>query len=351
MLEILQYLGPNDLASVSNANKWSTNLANRFLWREFNIRGTSIPDIQARCRAIFRIPQRGQYIRRLGIGPCYWTWDPALLTLLSEVWPAIPNARELVLEGPPYGPDESKVFGGDLTPVIISLLDHGSHIQLHLLKYDAWLRPDSPLQHFLSSQPSLRTLIGVDVFAQRLPVLPPNFLPSLQALVCFLPATAILFTPSRPLRRIVIHEQIDGAEAVTRLVEAFEATQGVLAEVHINLARLARGDMIRLLTGPQAPNCTVRKLRAKGINLIETQYRPLELDLAFLEEIIIDTARRFVPGRASDIIAFAKELGPNVRYVQVLSPNQNTSWCKDESPISRWWRIMKQPEVGGLSKK
>lgn len=233
LLCIMDWLETSELRSLAATSRAINRIVTPRLWRTFNIgrvcpaNPTSIDEVYEACDALLRIPKRTACVRRLNIAPCSWAWEAELVRKFERIWVATRNLRELML----YTYRLSGVYeDNDFAPLIETLLNHGGDLRLRVFRYEGWLRPDSALLELLYSQPSIEELIGVDVFASRLPSSDPGLLPNLKVLTCDYVATAIYLLPGRAVETLSIHHVVH-CSSFQALEEACHQCLGPLSEV------------------------------------------------------------------------------------------------------------------------
>lgn len=321
MLEITKLLDKRDLCSFALANSFCNDLANRQLWRTYRIGGRSRLELIERCNALLRVPRRAAYILRLIIGPCIWTWDADLIAKFSQVWQSVPRLLDLFLEAQKYPRHCGTVMyriGGDFNPLMRGLIEQSARLRLRVFGWDSWLRPDSLLLQFLASQPSIRELIGVDVFRARLPSLPSNFLPALEVLICHVPATAELFCPSRPINTLEVRDASEYQYDFGLLVDALSKCPGTLVDVSIQVFK--QEDVVRVL------GCLpkIRYLCLWGFQHNNRLSFPVKLPM--LEEMI--GRSRYDAIDPVDVNRLGAQLGPHVRRISLFSTDWFRIWQK-----------------------
>jgi hypothetical protein len=199
LCEIVNSIQDQDLFHPALVNWLWNGLVNRRLWRCFRLHtgsSISITSLHERLDALLRLPSRARCIQRLIVGPITWQWDADLLQKMIYLWATIPFLSELTFDAPHTNPDVSR--GGEFAPVLRGLLLHGSHLRLHSFTYSHYMIPNSPLEHFLMAQPSIRTLSGICSRWKTFPAITPAFLPALRVISCG-PELTTLLAPSRPL--------------------------------------------------------------------------------------------------------------------------------------------------------
>lgn len=214
---IIEYLDRRDLQAFALSNSTSNALAERRLWRTYQINSRvkghkfSAHYVSEKLDALLRVPLRARYVLALTIGPCDWAWDKLMLEQLQRLWAMVPRLRNLALKM--TTPTKSSHKRGDeFAPVLRSLADHGTHLRLDTFKYEGMMRPASHLFHFLLSQTHLKELIGVDIFPTRTTQLGLDFLPSINTLVCNLPSIACELLPRRPAKILQVRREISRIE-------------------------------------------------------------------------------------------------------------------------------------------
>jgi len=198
---VLEYLDTPDVRGFALCSRACNEIAETRLWCTFAICShgkTAASRAIKRCQTILRNRSRARRILKLIVGPCTWTWTPALIQHISCVWHVVSRLKMLLLKMPTMEHTDS-ARGGEFAPLLRSLVQSGTHLRLEVFKYEGWLIPDSYLHRFLMTQTGLRQLIGVDMFPTRLVDCPKAFLPSLRLLVCERPEIAIRLTPGRPI--------------------------------------------------------------------------------------------------------------------------------------------------------
>lgn len=221
--EIVRHMDTTSLRNFSLANAVCNDLASAFLWRQFSIVGLDASSTLEKFTFLLRLPVRASYVRRLVVGPFMFPWTKELIRLFPEIWQMLPNLQELILDSPyatvnacEFGPR----LGGDFTPLLQSLAQHGCHLRLIKFKCATWLRPKSHLHLFLQSQSDLQELIGIDLTPSRLIEADPGFLPCLEVLVCHLVVTAEQLLPDRRIRTLYVYEALKEDRFMTPLASA-----------------------------------------------------------------------------------------------------------------------------------
>lgn len=327
VLEVTKLLSPRDLSAFSLANSFCNDLANRQLWRTYRIEGHSYIELMERCDSLLRVPRRASYVLRLIVGPCTWTWNEDLVAKFSQVWQSVPRLLDLLLESPAYDPYARKslpMIGGDFAPLMRGLIDQSDRLRLHVFKCDAWLRPDSLLLRFLSTQPSIKELIGVDVFTNRVPSLPPSFLPLLEVIVCHIPATAELLCRSRPIHTLEIRQAPDPDYDLGPFVDALGECAGTLTDVSLRLrpGGTDRDGMVRILERLSK----TKRLRLRGFRPAEKL--PFPAQLPMLEEMSCDSSLYADDPVTVNILS--AQLGPSVRRISFARGPNVRIWHKDD---------------------
>lgn len=228
----------NSLQNFSLANTVCNNLANSFLWKQFFITGPTAGSIMEQFTSLLRLPHRASYIQKLVIGRFVFPWTKQLIDLFPDVWSLVPNLKILILNSPYEMTDKQRgvlTFGGDFTPLIRSLARHGCHLRLRTFSCETWLRPDSDLHRFLLCQVDLQELIGVDLTPSRLIEAGPDFLPSLEVLVCHIGVTAEQLLPHRHIRTLHVYESLDDELSMTSLASAIHNSPGCLTTCRLIL--------------------------------------------------------------------------------------------------------------------
>lgn len=185
MLCVIDWLDLNSLRELSLVNSSINNCVNRRLWCTSAIGslrsqdGSTLQHVRDGCLAILRRPDRAIHIRKLVIAPCTWPWTIDLLRNFERIWRTSCNISSLLL-----CTFETLIHRetNDFSPLFRTLVSHGQDLRLRAFRCKGWLRPNSDLYKFLSSQPTIEKLIDLDVFDTR-PLPPdPNFLPILRYL-------------------------------------------------------------------------------------------------------------------------------------------------------------------------
>ncbi|KAF8322468.1 hypothetical protein DL93DRAFT_2071228 [Clavulina sp. PMI_390] len=203
-------------------------------------------------------------------------------------------------------------------------MDNRTKLKLRSFKYDAWLRPHSLLYRFLASQPTITSLIGVDVFPQRVPHLPPSFLPSLRHLICQIDYTATALAPSRPICSIIIRSNFEALEAVERFVDALQSCPGPLDLVNLPCNRVGKEGIHHLFAALKTTKSIILTTSTlAGIGQLSNPSPGLE------------EFTTFVPANckidASVATSLAHELGPNVRCLRFFqSPRTLQVWRRQK---------------------
>lgn len=332
--EILEYLDSEGIRSFALANRQCNELADRRLWKVFYIRGPSAQEVFLRCQAVIRRPRRASFIRRLVVGPCRWSWHQELLEAFSSIWRLVPQLQDLMLESPATYPSHNGAFaeGMDYAPLFRSLLQHGQHLRLRILKCQAWLRPFSPLLHFLESQTTIRELIGVDILRTRPPVLHPTFLPSLEVLVCDRPLTAALLLPSRPLETVQIADRVSEEHDLEYLTAGFEACAGPLTDVHLDLPHLDLSATNALIFWLIRSCSKTKQLTLSTLGAWVIHDLPLTFASVRTLNYFINWSSSFT---AESVANLAAAIGPYVEHVVLI----------DSDLCGRWeWIRIKNPK-------
>ncbi|KAF8312926.1 hypothetical protein DL93DRAFT_2156437 [Clavulina sp. PMI_390] len=237
--EIAVYLDSQSLRHLSLVNRQLNPVANRRLWRKFNLSGADDVEFHDRCHSLARNPARSRLVQRLTVGPCVWSWGEDNLGAINSIWDRVDRLKELLLLHKPnslhhaWSTKPSK--GRDYQPILRSMRQNATHLQLRFFHCEAWLRPQSSLLEFLRTQQCLEELVGVDVFATRPISVDESFLPLLRVLVCRRIITATLLAPGRCLKLLSIKDKVGAVHELPSFVEALDACPGVLSEIHIHL--------------------------------------------------------------------------------------------------------------------
>lgn len=221
--EIASHLDTESLRNFSVVNLVCNDIANYFLWKHFSIIGLDPRSVLEQFTALVRLPRRASHIQRLVIGPFRFSWTKEVMKVFPDVWGVVPNLKQLILNGPYHSADSQwsgRRLGGDFMPLIHSLARHGCHLRLRTFKCTAWLRPDSDIHRFLVCQANLQELIGVDLTPSRLIEVGPDFLPSLEVLVCHIVVTAERLLPGRHIRILHVYETLKEDHSMAPLAYA-----------------------------------------------------------------------------------------------------------------------------------
>lgn len=326
----IQVLDTESLKSFSLANTSCNTIANRILWRTFKISGADRHEVVAHCEAISRLPRRASNIKTLIIGPWECPGDEVALKALKKAWVEIPNLRQLYLE-----PRRSKVglFGdGDHatsspTSILRNLVAAPAHLHIRSFACSTWLRPGSTLFDFLRAHPSIRSLTGVDIFATRVPEIPHDFLPYLEALDCNRQDTAEFFTLRRRVSSLRIISAIDLAFRFDSLAKAI-STSPSLSQIDIYCLDVPNTEHnIPVLLKSLAK---VKVLIIRGFPFVDQS--SLDINLPNLESLECTTS--FVRASA-EVANLAARIGPKLRRigfgVRTSSPlfYQPTVWTRE----------------------
>lgn len=324
VIEILELLPLSDLRSFALSSALCNNLAGQRLWRRFVISGNSNEEVADRCTALLRFPNRANRVVSLVVGPGRWSWTSDLLRSFQHIWPAIPRLADLALRNSHSGMrrDCAARLGCDPEPLIRGLLPHAGGFCLRSFEYEGWLWPQSPLHLFLCSQPSIKVLFGVDIFATRPLSYSPQLLPSLEVLGCLRLATALYLTPNRPIRTLSISDDAFRDSDLTSLHEALEACKGALTELDLSVSRWPHRDQL----GHYAK--VLREVRLLTLRGYSEFSNPFPFMLPALEELqCLQVMREYGPDPVL-MAGFASQFGPELRRVFLYARGDCHTWLK-----------------------
>lgn len=285
MHEICQFVDSEALGSLALASRMINEITNRRLWENYQLHtneAVSIDGFVDRLQALLRIRPRSACVRNLIIGPITWKWNSSIIQRLPDLWAAVPFLTHLQFASPIVKP---KGECGGFSPVIHSLLQHGSHLQLKCFRWDHSIRSNSILEMFLRSQPTIKEIGGLKISRSCPPTLDPGFLPSLREVA----DDGQLIARLIPIREIVyIHHQVppDNLSDLDAILDALGASQSLSLRVFAPLAYLAipsdqRLKYLRRIVSV-APNLTF--LHAQNF-VRHTAQRRIVGKLQFLEDL------------------------------------------------------------------
>jgi hypothetical protein len=312
VMEVLENLATHDLRSFALSSTLYNDLAGRLLWRKFTITGNSAQEVAERCSALLRIPGRAGRIIRIVVGPGRWALSSDLLQHFGNIWPAVPRLTELILRNPPPSLNRdgtTRVFC-DPEPLIRGLLLHAESFRLRLFEYQAWLQPQSFLHKFLCAQPTIKELVGVDMFRTRPLLYSPKFLPLLEVLRCVRPVTALHLVRSRPIRSLLIEDDMFEDSELTSLAEALETCKCALTDVHLSVFKWPpRGQLERLAN-------LLHEVKVLSLHSCSFS-SPFPIPLPALEELECVQVREYNPDPVH-VTGFASQFGPKLRRISYM---------------------------------
>lgn len=322
VIEVLENFATHDLRSFALSSTLCNDLAGQLLWQKFTITGNSAQEMDERCTALLKIPGGAGCITRLVIGPGRWTLNNDLLQRFGSIWPAVPRLAELILRNPPpsLNRDGTIRLFCDPEPLIRGLLSHAQSFRLRLFEYQGWLWPQSPLHKFLCAQPTIKELIGVDMFGTRPLAYSPHFLPSLEDLRCVRPVTALHLVRDRPIRSLLIEDQIFEDSELTLLAEALETCKCALTDVHLSVFQWPPRSQLERLA----------KLlhEVKVLSLDSCNFSsPFPMPLPALEQLECVQVQEYSPDPVR-ITGFASQFGPKVRRIFIYAGGDRHAWLK-----------------------
>lgn len=303
----------DSLRSFSLANNNCNIIANRALWRSFRITGESQAVALLQCEAILRNPRRAFHIRRLEVGPFFQPYGSGFLDKVQHVWAALPNLRDLSLESRlvEVGFRFHRGVQTSISPVPLlrNLTMYGQTLQLEAFKCTAWLRPDSSLYEFLHAHPTIRTLIGVDIFATRVPSIPDGFLPNLETLKCNRQVTAELFVYRRSVTSLHISQ---AAKLPARLEYLGDMILASSTLVKLDICVFDSPTIDEHVEEFLKSLCNIKVLFVSGYRFVDRT--DIDITLPSLEHLKCSTG---IERQSPDIAELALRIGSNIRRMDL----------------------------------
>ena len=207
----ISYLSRQDLESFSLASSVCNNIANRLLWRTFCLSWTE-QDTKARLdqmfHALIRNPRRAACIIRLKV-LCGWAWSSERLDHFRQAISKMVRLETLILR-PPLDTFRNPAYtmGNEFSPLFRMLTVRASELEITLrhFVFESFVRPSSPLFHFLRTQPHLEWLDGIRLDVKRPTEIPTDVLPNLKHLRTGCVPSTIAWMDTRPTTREWIAE-------------------------------------------------------------------------------------------------------------------------------------------------
>ncbi|KAF8283363.1 hypothetical protein DL93DRAFT_1412780 [Clavulina sp. PMI_390] len=208
---IICHLTSESLRAMALLNQAWCTLVTPTLWAGITIKDNYSYDGEEprqRVEALIRSSLRMQSIKRLKIGPITWRWTPLLLKAMVKVWDNSPRLTHLFLQQvdrdhlhDSFRYKNTPKPSGDFTALILTLIESAPSLHLtHLSGGGCSLTDESPLRHFLSLQPSITTLLNIDVHSIQFTAPDPTaFLPNLTSLRVRHMKMVIPMVPGRPV--------------------------------------------------------------------------------------------------------------------------------------------------------
>ncbi|KAF8323222.1 hypothetical protein DL93DRAFT_2070817, partial [Clavulina sp. PMI_390] len=225
---------------------------------------------------------------------------------------AFPNLQALILH---------TEEGSNFEPFLRALSVTSPHIQLKEFMHHAWLLPDAALWDFLHAMPSIEVLHNVDIFATRMPVPIPTFLPALRELRCRFTATAEYLASGRPIETL----QVAGlpTNGIDAMASSLSECPGPLSNVSLSVAGYPSIYTMRLLG-----NALQRTRSLTLLGTITGRGSPFPEPLANLEAYSCLTPWQDLSDRTY-VTHLAARLGPRVRSIHLRGDPGEALWIRE----------------------